>query len=386
MPTTDPVPSTSPADLLFNAQKIDEAVTGTADTYTDRLGVEHLTMTGAMKKLGYEVPVAFTSGLSITRASQTVTNGGLSYHANPASLPFTTTGTFVAGHWVLISNVTTSDLALKAPIASPTFTGTVTAPVVLLDANFHLSMSGGGRPVINLDYANGTYFDYDRSTGTLQYVRGGVSLWTSTATEPLARSTDATSGNGLVRKSQMDTALTKATSAEVLAGTSSTLIVTPQTLQEGKRGIVLGVVLNGLAEYTVTSIPSWVTRITISMYNVSTSSDQLVGVRLSNTAAPGAFLDAGYFGNAWRPGASANITNIMAASNHANNTDVRQGSMVLTKISNSRWASTSLVGISNVDNNGGGAFSAEITSPLSAVRFMVVSGTFDSGVISVMWE
>lgn len=47
MPTTDPVPSSSPLDLLFNAEKIDEAVSSSALQYTDRLGVMRMTLAGA---------------------------------------------------------------------------------------------------------------------------------------------------------------------------------------------------------------------------------------------------------------------------------------------------------------------------------------------------
>lgn len=44
MATTDPVPSKDPNDLLFNAQKLDEVVNGTAPTYTTRLGVVRKTV------------------------------------------------------------------------------------------------------------------------------------------------------------------------------------------------------------------------------------------------------------------------------------------------------------------------------------------------------
>ena len=46
MPTTNPVPSTDPTDLLFNAGKLDEVVNGTANSFTDRLGVERRTVAG----------------------------------------------------------------------------------------------------------------------------------------------------------------------------------------------------------------------------------------------------------------------------------------------------------------------------------------------------
>lgn len=47
MTTTNPVPSSDVTDLLFNAQKLDEAVTSLLPTYVDRLGVEHMTAEGA---------------------------------------------------------------------------------------------------------------------------------------------------------------------------------------------------------------------------------------------------------------------------------------------------------------------------------------------------
>ena len=46
MPTTNPVPSTDPSDLLFNAGKLDEVVNGTDNSFTDRLGVARRTVAG----------------------------------------------------------------------------------------------------------------------------------------------------------------------------------------------------------------------------------------------------------------------------------------------------------------------------------------------------
>ena len=46
MPTTNPVPSTDPSDLLFNAGKLDEVVNSTANSFTDRLGVARRTVAG----------------------------------------------------------------------------------------------------------------------------------------------------------------------------------------------------------------------------------------------------------------------------------------------------------------------------------------------------
>ena len=46
MPTTNPVPSTDPSDLLFNAGKLDEVVNGASNSFTDRLGVARRTVAG----------------------------------------------------------------------------------------------------------------------------------------------------------------------------------------------------------------------------------------------------------------------------------------------------------------------------------------------------
>lgn len=50
-PTTDPVPSNSPLDLLFNAEKLDEVINSGAQTYTDRLGVQRKTAAGAVASI-----------------------------------------------------------------------------------------------------------------------------------------------------------------------------------------------------------------------------------------------------------------------------------------------------------------------------------------------
>lgn len=55
-PTTNPVPSTDPNDLLFNAEKLDQVVSSSDEAYTDRLGVSRKTIAGAIATI-----VAFNS-------------------------------------------------------------------------------------------------------------------------------------------------------------------------------------------------------------------------------------------------------------------------------------------------------------------------------------
>lgn len=50
-PTANAVPSNDVADLLFNAEKLDEVINSSALTYDDRLGVERMTVAGAVATL-----------------------------------------------------------------------------------------------------------------------------------------------------------------------------------------------------------------------------------------------------------------------------------------------------------------------------------------------
>lgn len=88
MPTTNPVPSADPSDLLFNAQKLDEVVNGPALAYTDRLGNVRLTWAGISAQAGF---IALTDAATITidgslGFNHRVVLGGNRTLANPTGL------------------------------------------------------------------------------------------------------------------------------------------------------------------------------------------------------------------------------------------------------------------------------------------------------------
>ena len=140
MPTTNPVPSQDPSDLLFNAGKLDEVVSGSNATYTDRLGISRRTMAGidaaadvVLGGLGYAPPVAYASGISLTLTTQTVEYSGAVYAPKLANLPFTTSGTFETAKFRLIQGVASADLASGGGAAmvgyAPSGTGAVPTTV-----------------------------------------------------------------------------------------------------------------------------------------------------------------------------------------------------------------------------------------------------------------
>ena len=59
---------------------------------------------------GYQVPIAFASGISLTKPNQTVSYGGVVYAPIVDKLPFVTTATFDATQWRVVAGVTQTDL------------------------------------------------------------------------------------------------------------------------------------------------------------------------------------------------------------------------------------------------------------------------------------
>lgn len=373
MPTTSAVPSADPSDLLFNAQKLDEVINGTSESFVDRRGVERLTLTGALRLIGFEAPVAFTTGLSITRSTQTVTNGGNTYHADPASLPFTTTGTFNGAQWRLVSNVTQADLTTYAiPRAgasdlSASFktTGTWETTGFKLDANALWSLASSN-PTWQADTDD--TFVYNRTSNKWSMVVGGTERFYVTATDGPARGTDAATNDGLPRKSQVEAIVADAVSTRM------------QYIQTASQSTTSGTAKD------FEDVPSWVKKITVSMVNVSCAGGGYVGVQLGTGESP-SYVTSGYAGCAWQGANFTNFTNIIAASSHNGAGDVRHGWVVLIRHADNTWQATSTVSTSNAASVGGGAFSITLPAELTAVRFTTHSGdTFDGGSVSVLFE
>lgn len=90
--------------------------TSQAGTATDRLGGVKLTLYAALARLGYSVPVVYTSGLSMTVGTQTVERSGVVYAPILSQLPFVTSGTFESAKFRVLQGLTDADLA--APGAS----------------------------------------------------------------------------------------------------------------------------------------------------------------------------------------------------------------------------------------------------------------------------
>lgn len=96
--TLNPLGSTDPKDLYDNAEGMDQALNGLASYWVDRFGMSRKSWRGLESDVvaffannGYETPVNYVAGLTMTRYGQTVVYLGELYAPLVAALPFTTT-------------------------------------------------------------------------------------------------------------------------------------------------------------------------------------------------------------------------------------------------------------------------------------------------------
>lgn len=94
---------------IVDGENASELYQNSSGTVTLRNGDVVDNLRKRLEDIGFDTPVAFASGLSITSTKTAVTYNGGTYYPNPSSLPFTTTGTFDTNQWVLIlsSDLTT---------------------------------------------------------------------------------------------------------------------------------------------------------------------------------------------------------------------------------------------------------------------------------------
>jgi len=123
-PTTAAVPSNASADLLFNAEKLDEVLNSSALAYFDRLGVSRLTVAGAMARISAVNPRGTWATATLYAARDVVQSSGTWYIA----LDTHTSGATFAGdqtaHWRVYQGVVGTDLSdVASAVKGPALVG-----------------------------------------------------------------------------------------------------------------------------------------------------------------------------------------------------------------------------------------------------------------------
>lgn len=209
------------------------ATTGTSTTsLTIGTGSKTLnTQTGKVWSVGSYLYVVSSVSVSNLMIGQVT-----AYNSGTGSLTVNVTSTSGSGtisNWIL---------GLSAPLgSSASFSGTISASVFQLDSTSSLYLSSGN-PVLQFDTDD--YLSYDRTSNTLKVRIATVEKFTVDGTDGPQRPNDATTANGLVRKSQLPVDATtsvaglikKSTNTITQTGTATDCAVMPADLAASMLG------------------------------------------------------------------------------------------------------------------------------------------------------
>lgn len=315
-----------------------------------------------------------------------------SYNSTTGQLVFNVAGYSGSGtiaNWII---------GLSGGIAAAmTFATSVTTAALYVDSTYYLTISSA-KPVISFDSTD--YFSYDRSNDRLDLYIGGTSHQYWSSTDGPARSNDAATNDGLVRKLQLDNATAQATttargtvelatSAEVAAGTDAALVVTPATLAASKILQSASVATTSGVAVDFTGIPSWAKRVTILLKNVSTNGTSMLLLQPgSGSPQTSGYTDSvtgityGTSGGAINSSSGFPIFMNSASS-------AMTGAIELLSMGGDSWiASGSLGSVASPVTGVTVSGSVALSGVLDRVRLKTENGTdaFDAGSVCILWE
>lgn len=130
-----------------------------------------------------------------------------------------------------------------------------------------------------------------------------------------------------------------------------------------------------------TGIPSWVKRLTVMFYGVSTNGTSRIIIQLGTSSG---FTTSGYLGS----NSSANFSTGIFTDDAGNAAAVRYTQTVITNITGNTWVATSNMGRSDalgVYTTGGGI---ALSGTFDRIRITTSNGTdtFDAGSINILYE
>ena len=230
------------------------------------------------------------------------------------------------------------------------------------------------------------------TVGYLNVYRNGVRLaaadFTATSGTTVVLGTAATAGDTITTESFYVSSVLNAipaTSGSVAASYLVTGSITPTYLAQPLTAGTAQASTSGTS-IDFTGIPSWVKRITVIYYGVSTNGTSNGQIQIGS----GSFTTSGYTSSAAFTGASTNMTTqtsgfLLWLSGGAG--DFYRGNIVITNVSGNNWVcSNTLARADGYQMIGGGSVS--LSGTLDRVRATTVSGTdtFDAGTINILYE
>lgn len=145
----------------------------------------------------------------------------------------------------------------------------------------------------------------------------------------------------------------------------------------------------GLNQLNIGVIPPWVRRITLMLFNVSTTGGSRLHLRLGTQSG---FVESGYAASASLIGpsscSSVFITSAFLVDNLTNAVDVRSATVTLNRGAGNRWVLSSVGCLSNTGHTYLAGGSQVLPGPLTTLRLFTsnTTETFDLGEITVLIE
>lgn len=228
---------------------------------------------------------------------------------------------------------------------------------------------------------------------TLQ-VANVVSSGTITAGSYQTSGITVLAGNSTVTQLQVNSAnAVVANSTTTLLTVGGTTTLTANTTGITSAGIVADSVgtirpLVAMTANTVsgtavdfTGIPSWVRKITVTVYNLSTSGTSIPEVRLGTASG---VANTGYLGAT----TGTVYSDGFALSNSVAATNFYHGLLTIANVTGNTWACSGCIARSDGATTHTLGYSIALSAALTQLRFTMVNGTdtFDAGTVNVMYE
>lgn len=232
---------------------------------------------------------------------------------------------------------------------------------------------------------------YD-SNATIPVTSGGTGATTASAARTNLGVVIGT--NVQAWDADLDTWATKTAPSGTVVGTTDTQTLTNKTLTSPA---ITGAIVSSMASSVIssgtavastsgtsidfTSFPSWVKRITVMLYGVSTNGTSRTIIQLGTS---GGVTTSGYLGS----NGTANFSSGIFTDDVTSATAIRYAQVVITNITGNTWVATSNMGRSDattVFTSGGGI---ALSGTLDRVRITTTNGTdtFDAGSINILYE
>lgn len=181
-----------------------------------------------------------------------------------------------------------------------------------------------------------------------------------------------------------------ATASEVSTGTDTTRAITPATLRSSFSVKSARVLLNGQTVVDFTSIPAWVSKVTVMLTGASTSGTSPLVIRVGSASG---FPTTGYLSSGSTIGASSSASSLISSgfqigsANTAANT--HSGSLMISKDIDSGLTAIGVFCLSDAAGTkvtGGSA--PMLGGVFNRIRVTTINGTdtLDAGFVSITWE